>query len=463
MPVPELCETQDFHDFINAYQRLYADDVVTLGEAVSANQDITAVVQELASQDRHPALVCEQVEGLDRPVATNIFACRRRIARLFGVDPAQLHDTFQEHANNLTAPRVVEHGPIQDQVYEGDAVDLRQLPMLQHFEGDRGPYITNAVIIAEDPVTGAANMSYHRSMLSGPRALATSLHSRGHLWRMLKVAEERGESLRVAMVIGAHPLFNLAASARVPYATDERAIAGGLFGAPLDVVKTPRYGIGVPAAAEFVLEGTIDPAAYAEEGPFGEFSGYSSNRSTNNVLHVDTLMRRKDAWWVDVVGGNYAEHLTLGRLPREAEMSEKLKARFPSVTALHYPTSGTHFHCYVALDQSRDGEARQVMLGLLGWDPYLKNVIAVDSDIDIASDSQVLWAMAAHFQPARDLLVIDGLPGSPLDPSSSLQGTTSRMGVDATRGSDFHGEGIRIGESARQRAQQLINGLSAGN
>lgn len=463
MSAHDFSQSQDFHDFINAYRRLYPDDVLCVDEPLSADQDITALVTTLAAQNQHPALICEQVGDLGLPVATNIFASRNRIAHLFGVEPAQLHDTFQARAHNLMAPRVVDSGPILDESTEGDAVDLHRLPMIQHFESDRGAYITNAVIIAEDPATGAANMSYHRSMINGPRELATSLHSRGHLWRILKAAEARGDVLPVAMVIGAHPLFMLAASARVPFATDERAIAGGLFGAPLEVVETPRHGIGVPASAEFVIEGTIDPAAYAEEGPFGEFSGYSSDRSTNNVLHVDTIMRREDAWLVDVVGGNYAEHLTLGRLPREAEMSEQLKARFPAVTALHYPTSGTHFHCYVALNQSRDGEARQIMMALLGWDPYLKTVVAVDSDIDIRDDSAVLWAMAAHFQPHRDLLTIDGLPGSPLDPSSSLQGTTSRMGLDATRASEFHGEGIRIDAAARQRARRIVEGLQAGN
>jgi UbiD family decarboxylase len=350
----------------------------------------------------------------------------------------------------------VANGPVLDQVIEGDAVDLAQLPMIRHFDTDRGPYITNAVIVAEDPVTGVANLSYHRSMRHAKNALATSLHSRGHLWRMLQTAQARGDTLKVAMVIGAHPLFMLAAAARVPFGTDERSIAGGLFGAPLELVRTPRYGIGVPASAEFVLEGTIDPSAHAEEGPFGEFTGYSSDRSTNNVLRVDTMMRRHDAWLVDVVGGPYAEHLTLARLPREAEMSEKLKARFPSVTALHYPNSGTHFHCYVALNQTRDGEARQIMLALLGWDPYLKNVVAVDSDIDITNDSQVLWAIATHFQPHEDVFIVDGLPGSPLDPSSSAAGTTSRMGIDATRGAHFDGIRARISERASQQAVDIL-------
>jgi len=453
-------ETQDFHQFAQAYRQQFPDDVMTISEPLSADQDVTAVVAELAASGRHEMLICENVEGIDTPLATNFFASRTRIGRLFGVEPWALLDAYQRRANTPLAPRIVASGPVFDQVIEGGAVDLASLPMIRHFDTDRGPYITNAVIVAEDPVTGIANLSYHRSMRHARNALATSLHSRGHLWRMLQTAKARGDTLKVAMVIGAHPLFMLAASARVPFGTDERAIAGGLFGAPLELVRTPRHGIGVPASAEFVLEGSIDPDAYAEEGPFGEFTGYSSDRSTNNVLRVDTLMRRNDAWLIDVVGGPYAEHLTLARLPREAEMSEKLKARFPSVTALHYPNSGTHFHCYVALNQSRDGEARQIMLALLGWDPYLKNVVAVDSDIDISDDAQVLWAIATHFQPHEDIFIIDGLPGSPLDPSSSTSGTTSRMGIDATRGSNFEGIRARIGDRATTRAREVLARLT---
>ncbi|CAM5784353.1 4-hydroxy-3-polyprenylbenzoate decarboxylase [Castellaniella caeni] len=253
----------------------------------------------------------------------------------------------------------------------------------------------------------------------------------------------------------------LAASARLPFGADERCVAGGLFGAPLELVRTPRHGIGVPATAEFVLEGELDPDAWAEEGPFGEFTGYSSDRSTNNVLRVQTLMRRPDAWLVDVVGGATAEHLTLARLPREAEMSDKLRARFPSVTRLHYPTSGTHFHAYVGMKASRPGEARQVMLGLLGWDPYLKTVIAVDEDVDVTKDEQVLWALATHFQPHRDLFMIDGLPGSPLDPSSTADGTTSRLALDATRGADFHGARAIICPDRLALAARLLDGGNA--
>jgi len=453
---------QDFQSFLAYYRAAHADDVLEVKESVSSDQDITAVVATLATQGRHPLVYFEDVDGIATPVVTNVFASRERVARMFGVAPARLHETYQERSRNLLVPRLLASGPVCDVVSEGEAVDLRALPLLKHFETDRAPYITNAILIAEHPDTGAGNMSYHRSMLHSSNEIATSLHSRGDLWRLLQLAMERGRPMPVAMVIGAHPLFMLAGSARVPFGTDERLVAGGLLGAPLEVVRTPRYGIAVPASAEFVLEGVIDPTMNVEEGPFGEFTGYSSDRSTNNLLRVETIMRRQSPLLVDIVGGNSAEHLNLARIPREAEMVEKLKARFPSVTALHYPNSGTHFHAYVALKQMRTGEARQVMLGLLGWDPYLKTVIAVDPDVDVTRDEDVLWALATHFQPHRDVLIVDGLPGSALDPSASGVGTTSRMGLDATRGADFHGVRAQISERALQRAAQILFGPTTG-
>jgi len=456
MTHPPLSDRQDFHAFLDAYRSGFPGDVLAFAEAVSADQEITGIVWELAAQGRDPLLVFDRVDGVAVKVVTSVFSSRQRIARMLGVDSARIHEEYQARARRACPPRVVASGPILDSV-EQHSIDIAAaVPMLKHFETDRAPYVTSGIIVAEDPRTGAGNLSYHRCMVHSPAELATSLHSRGHLWRLLQAAADSRRELPVALVIGAHPLFMLAASARVPMGVDERDIAGGLFGRPLDVVRTPKYGIGVPAAAEYVLEGVIDPRAHAEEGPFGEFTGYSSNRTTNNCLRVETILRRRDAMLVDVAGGNSAEHLNLGRIPRESEMAETLRERFPGVTALHYPASGTHFHAYVALRQMRQGEARQVMLALLGWDPYLKTVVAVDADVDVTRDDQVLWALATHFQPHLDVVIVDGLPGSALDPSASGIGTTSRMGLDATRGIGFEGVRARISERARTRAAEIL-------
>jgi len=396
------------------------------------------------------------VSGLGVPLITNVFASRHRVARMMGTDEQGLHETYQARTRVLHDIAYHDGGPILDTIESDEAVDVSSIPMITHFGSDRAPYITSGIVLAEHPVTGVGNLSYHRAMVQSRSELATSLHSRGHLWRLLKLAEERGEELPVAMIVGGHPLLMLAASARVGADVDERRVAGGLFGEPLDVVRTPRHGLGVPATAELVLEGVLDPTAHADEGPFGEFTGYSSNRSTHTLFRVQTILRRREGVLLDVVGGNSSEHLNLARIPRESEMAEKLKERFPSVTGIHYPNSGTHFHCYVSIRQLRPGEARQVMLGLLGWDPYLKTVVAVDDDIDISNDAEVLWALATHFQPHEDLFMVDGLPGSPLDPSSSSVGTTSRMALDATRGAGFEGQRVEFAPAALGRAKKLL-------
>lgn len=454
--------TQDVRRFLADYRAANPGDVLDIEAEVSDDQDATALIWNLAAKGRHPVLHLRDVAGLDTEVVCNIFGSRRRIASMFGVDEARLHEAYQEHARRGFEPREVSAAPITEQVISGGDVDLAALPMLKHFETDRAKYITSGIIIGEHPETGAGNLSYHRAMINSPNTLATSLHSRGHLWRLLNMSKDKGRPMPVAMVIGGHPKFMIAASARLAFGEDERVVAGGLMGEALEVVRTPRYGIRVPAHAEIVLEGVIDHEAHVEEGPFGEFTGYSSDRSTNNLFTVETVMRRDEAILVSVAGGNSAEHLNLGRVPREAEVVEKLKARFPAVTAVHYPSSGTHFHAYIAIDQSREGEGRQVMLGLLGWDQYLKNVVVVDSDVDITNDSEVLWALSTHFQPHRDVVIIEGLPGNALDPSASGIGTTSRMGLDATRGPNFHGVRAEIGAAARERAAAILKSLGQG-
>ena len=440
---------------MESYQRLYPEDVVAVSEPVVDSEDVAAMVWQMASAGRREMLCLERIEGVPHRVITNVFACRNRVARMFGAEPARLHQAFSERASNLLPMEEVEEAPVMDRLVRGDRIDLWKFPMLTHFATDRAPYITSGIIIAED-ADGVGNLSYHRAMVHSTDSFATSLHSRGDLWRLMKAAQRRKEPLRAVMVLGGHPLFMLAASARVPMGVDERLVAGGLLGRPLEVAPSPLYGIRVPATTDFLFEGLIEPDVSVEEGPFGEFTGYSSDRSTNTLFRVEAMASRHDPILVDIVGGNSDEHLNLARIPRESEMADKLKARFPEVVALHYPNSGSHFHCYVKVGPHRDGQARQIMLGLLGWDPYLKTVVAVDEDVDITDDSEVLWALATHFQPARDLFMIDGLPGSPLDPSSSLAGTTSRLALDATRSADFSATRIRFSSESVERAARLL-------
>ena len=187
-----------------------------------------------------------------------MFASRVRIGRLFGVEPAGIHAAYQARARQKVAPRIVERGPILDRVEQRD-IDLATLPLLKHFETDRSPYITNAVIVSEHPDTGIGNMSYHRSMPHSKTELATSLHSRGDLWRLLQIAIERKQPMPVAMVIGAHPLF-IGRRRRAALGAQRADIAGGLLGAPIEVGRTPRYA-ALPAHADVPKASSTRPRA----------------------------------------------------------------------------------------------------------------------------------------------------------------------------------------------------------
>jgi 2,5-furandicarboxylate decarboxylase 1 len=446
---------QDLHAFVEEYRERHPEDVLTVEEPVGADQDVTALAVELWRQGRFPMLWFRRVEGFGKtPVLTNVFASRHRVARILGTDTSGIHALYRQAVADRMPPRVVSDGPVLAERIDED-VEVASIPMLRHFEQDRAPYLTSAIVLARDEDTGVTNASYHRCMRSAPDTLATSLHSRGHLWHQLQKAQDRGKLLEVAVVIGGHPLFMLAASARVGIDVDEREIAGGLFGEPLEVIATPRYGIGVPATADFVLEGTIDPNEQLAEGPFGEYSGYASARSTNNAIRVETILRRRDPMFLDIVSGHSPDHLNLGRIPRESDMVAKMQERFPNMTALEYPASGTHFHCYASVRPGMAGLPRQLLIALLGLDPYLKLAVVVDDDIDVRDEQEVLWAVATRFQADRDLIVMGGLPGSWLDPSSS-GGITARMGVDATRKEGFDAERVSLSEAALDRARAIL-------
>ena len=145
--------TQDFHQFLHWYQSEWPQDVLEIHDPISHDQEITAVVRQLAERGQDPVFVFHQVHGLAVPVVTNLFASRKRVARMLGVDEEHLHAAYQQLARQQMPPRLLEQGPVLEQLQTGDAVDLNSLPMLKHFESDRAPYISNALMIAEHPET----------------------------------------------------------------------------------------------------------------------------------------------------------------------------------------------------------------------------------------------------------------------------------------------------------------------
>src|SRR5215471_3558309 len=268
------------------------------------------------------------------------------------------------------APVLRQSGPVREVVKRGAEVDLSELPIIDHFTEDAGPYITNGIVVAKDPDTGVRNASFHRMELRGRNRVGTSLHSRRHLWDYQRRAEERSEALAVAVVIGAHPLFHFGSGLwKGPIDADEYEVAGGFLGEPLEIVPGLTVPVESPCEAEFVLEGRILSGTREPEGPFAEFTGYASERSTQHVIEVSAITHRRDALYQDIVGGISAEHTQLLAVPQEARMLKVLRGHYPSVRAVSYPHSGTcRLHCYVSMKPSAEGQAKNAAMTAFGED-----------------------------------------------------------------------------------------------
>ncbi len=426
--------SQDLRSFVAAYERAHPGEVVRIAEPVSIEHDVMAVVLEYERRRRWPILFFEKVAGHDIPIVANVVASRRALAFALGVDERGLAAEYARRIKKYQKPVVVADPAFRARVVTGDAVSLEALPIPVYFPGDAGRYLTAGMLVARDPDTGVETEGYHRFQVKGPRRLGVSLHSRRRMFEYQRRAEAKGRPLSCAVVLGLHPLIAMGSLAYPPPDVGKFEVVGGLLGEPLEVAPCLTTDLLVPAAAEIVIEGEILPGVREPEGPFGEFTGYVSRRSTEHVFVAKALATRERPWFQSIGSGRAGDHITTLGLVREAEITNALARVIPNVRGVHVPLSGTSsFTAYVAIRQSRPGEAKHVIPIVLGVDHYLKLVIVVDDDIDVFDESDVLWAVATRMQADRDLVTIAGSLGAMLDPSADDRGVTAKLGIDATR------------------------------
>ena len=426
--------SQDLRSFVAAYERANAGEVVRIAEPVSIEHDVMAVVLEYERRRRWPVLLFEKVTGYDIPIVCNVVASRRALACALGVDERSLAGEYARRIMEHQKPVVVADPPFRRRVVTGDAVDLDALPIPYYFPGDAGRYLTAGLLVARDPDTGVETEGYHRFQVKGKQRMGVSLHSRRRMFEYQRRAEAKGRPLPCAVVLGVHPLVSMGSLAYPPADVGKFEVVGGLLGEPLEIAPCLTSDLHVPAAAEIVIEGEILPGVREPEGPFGEFTGYFSRRSTEHVFVAKAIATRERPWLQSIGSGRAGDHITTLGLIREAEIWNALSRAIPNVRGVHVPLSGASaFTAYVAITQGRPGEAKHVIPIVLGVDHYLKLVVVVDDDIDVFDESDVLWAVATRMQPDRDLLTISGSLGALLDPSADERGVTAKLGIDATR------------------------------
>jgi UbiD family decarboxylase len=421
-------------------------------------------VYELERSNKSPVVMLEKINGYEMPVVANVAANRRLLAACLGADPRDLPSAFRERCQKYIPCETVEQAAWNDIVIEGDAVDLTKLPITLQFSVDAAPYITAGQISARDPVSGIDTTGFHRLMLKDKNRLGVSLHSRRRLYEFHRRAEEQGKSLPAVITIGTHPLHYMGSMVYAyPPKTRKFEIIGGLFGEPYRLARSGVEGLEVPAGAEIIIEGEILANVREPEGPFSEFTGYASYRSTQNVFVAKRVRMRRDAMYQAVISGMSRDHILVSCITREGEILNALRRNFPNVRAVHVPhTTCGAFMAFISLKKTADGEPQMAVMAALGTELYTKYVIVVDDDVDVFDINDVMWAVATRVRAEKDIFFIPGAKAAVLDPTSDPENfTVTKMGIDATRpaGRDF-AERLVISEEQRARARSIL--LSAG-
>jgi 2,5-furandicarboxylate decarboxylase 1 len=414
-------------------------DLIDVSRPVTAGAEVSAVVKALEPFGA-PGVLFHSVEGTDLPVLMGLFGTRARIAAALGV-PASvaLDHVLAVQRSELPEVRRVDSAAVQDVVVTGDDIDFGALPIATHSRDDAGAYITSGVVVARDPETGSINTGMYRMMITGRDTLTVNAAPDHDLGRIFAAARVAGTTVPVAIVIGHHPAYAIASQLKNPVALDAHRLTGALLGDPLEVIDAVSIDLEVPAGAEIVIEGTVDPGRRESEGPFGEFS-YYYGAAQAPVFTASAVTRRADAIFQDL-HPTHSEHLCLWLYPgREARLLDAVRRSVPGTTAVRIPFSGGSFSAYIAVRKRRDGDGKQAILAAFAADHFLKHVYVVDDDIDVRDDAAVLWSLNVRFQAHRDLVTLHDAKGIRMDPSArqfttpnGTDTTTSKLGFDTTR------------------------------
>lgn len=425
----------DLRKYIELLRTEYPEEIAVIRKPVSPIFEPSAIIAKLASAGKHPAVLFENVQGSPIPLLSNLFADRKRIAIALGTSEEQLHETLrcrnkQKFGSiHVSSPS----SPVQSVRYSGNQVDLSMLPVVNHNEKDAGPYITGGVAVMKDPDTGAANLGIYRHLIVGKHTMGVKFAETSHGNLIFKKYAALGQPAPIAIVIGHHPGFFLGAVNINPLGMDEYDVASSYLGQAVNVTKCTTIDLAVPAQAEIVLEGEIDPVEMIDDGPIGEYTGVYGKQVKANLVRIKAITMRANPIYVDVNSG-YTDHQMLGGITRVNFIYDAVKHACPSVKEVYMPPSGCcRFACYVSIRKMYEGEAKNALAAVFGADPFIKLAVIVDDDINIFNDSEVLRAIHTRWRPNGNTMKIDNAKTNFLDPTAHDHMLVTKIGIDATK------------------------------
>lgn len=463
-------------------------DLVRIRAPVSRDLEITEVTQRVLRADG-PALLFENVPGATMPVATNVLGSPRRIALALGADdvdavagrierlvrlrpPAGIVGAVRDLSGTIEtlstlrslAPKRVRSGPCQE--VEAPTVDLDRLPILKCWPRDGGRTITFPVVITKDPESGEQHAGIYRLQQYGPDTLG--FHAQVHRVgaNNLRKWAARGERMPVAAVIGADPATVFSGLAPVPEGISNFVFAGFVRSEPVELVPARSVDLEVPAQAEIVVEGYVDPTERKVEGPFGDHTGYYSAAEPFPVFHVTRITHRaRPVYLATVTGRPPTEDAVLGKAV-ERIFLPVIRLVLPELVDMDLPLEGLFINvAVVSIRKAYPGHPRKVMHALwgLGQMMFARYLVVVDEDVNVHDLSEVLYRVGLQADPAHDLELVHG-PVDQLSISNPVPNFGGKIGIDATRKRPEDGfprpwpEEIRSDPAAAEAAERAVRG-----
>ncbi|MBL1262013.1 MAG: 4-hydroxy-3-polyprenylbenzoate decarboxylase [Thiotrichaceae bacterium] len=478
---------KDLRDFI---ARLEKDgELVRIKAEVDPNLEMTEICDRTLRAGG-PALLFENPKGYDVPVLGNLFGTPKRVAMGMGQDsvaalrdvgkllsalkepepPTGIMDAWEKlpiykQVLNM-APKFVKKAACQQHVIEGDDVDLSKIPVQTCWPGDVGPLITWALVVTKGPEKERQNIGIYRQQVMGKnKVIMRWLSHRGGAldFRDWQKAHP-GERFPVAVALGADPATILAAVTPVPDTLSEFAFAGLLRGSKTEVARCIGSDLQVPASAEYVLEGYLEPGEEALEGPFGDHTGYYNEVDTFPVFTIERITHRTDPIYHSTYTGRPPDEPAVLGVALNEVFVPILQKQFPEIVDFYLPPEGCSYRlAIVSIKKQYPGHAKRVMLGIwsfLRQFMYTKFVIVTDDDINIREWEDVIWAITTRMDPSRDTTMIENTPIDYLDFASPVSGLGSKMGLDATNKwqgetSREWGEPITMDEAVKARVDTM--------
>ena len=396
--------------------------MIKITDELSTEYEISKLLRQYPKE----TVVVENPKGYDMPIICGISNTREKIAKSINCEVSQITERI---INAMENP--VEVSKFTDfSEYENMDADLNKLPILRHYKRDGGAYITSGVVFARDPESGIQNASIHRMMVLDSEKLVIRIVPR-NLYTYFQNAQKNGEDLDIAIAIGMDPAILLASTTSIPIDYDEMEVANSFKNGELELIECGELKI---PKADIILEGKISVSESVSEGPFVDLTDTYDIVRQQPVINLEKMHIKKDNPKYHAIIPAGFEHKLLQGLPQEPRIFKAVKNAVPTVENVVLTEGGCCWlHAVISINKQTEGDGKNAIMAALSAHPSLKHCVVVDSDVNVFDAEDVEYAISTRVKGDRDIMIIPNVRGSSLDPVAESDGTTTKIGVDATK------------------------------